>query len=335
MVNPYTINIIFGRLTSPISPVRDQNVVVSGEVTTFDEPRDLAIRSLCFIGEKGCPDPFIGSFRDDGQGFHPDVSVITPAMDGSLSAGRRDYFFGIIRRMGRLYIPIWLSKCCQYGSIRCRREKCLVTFSWEWCKTYSARHTVQHKPLNYSARHTVQHKLLTYSARHTVQHKLLTCTLRHTVQHKLLTYSARHTVQDKLLTYSARHTVQHKLLTYTPRHTVQHKLLSYSTRHTVKHKLLTYSTRHAVQHQLLTYSARHTIQRKLLRVLVPRALIWGQRLVCHLAFYPLHGWPYTQPSLPAHNQSSHSTEPGADARLSATICGNMAAADGGAWPCLT
>ena len=41
------------------------------------------------------------------------------------------------------------------------------------------------------------------------------------------------------------------------------------------------------------------------------------------------GWPSTQPSRPAHNRASHSTQPGSDARLCATILWNMAAADGG------
>ena len=42
-----------------------------------------------------------------------------------------------------------------------------------------------------------------------------------------------------------------------------------------------------------------------------------------------HGCPSTQPSRPAHNRASRSTQPGTDARLCDTILGNMAAADGG------
>ena len=46
-----------------------------------------------------------------------------------------------------------------------------------------------------------------------------------------------------------------------------------------------------------------------------------------------HGWPSTQPSRPAHNRASRSTQPGTDTRLCAAILGNMAAAKGGTNGC--
>ena len=85
--NPYTIHIAVNIWQMPTSPV-----VVRGEVTTFDDPRDLFIKRLCFAGVDGCPGPLIGLPIDGHREFSPDFSVVTQAMGDSSSAGTCIYF---------------------------------------------------------------------------------------------------------------------------------------------------------------------------------------------------------------------------------------------------